>query len=216
MRVMCTGRVDPSHIVRAFSKGVDGVFLGGCKLNECNYVTGGNYHALNMVLLFRKILGHLGLSEDRLKLEFMSGSEANVYVDVVNRFVQKIKDLGPLGQGEGMDAKVLELKLKALSKIIPYIRLVESERLRVKLPKAEDYEAFYASNELDELFRELIADKLAVSEIMLLLREGSLTAGEISKALGLTPSDTSRYLHNSARHGLVRYDNSKWSFVLAK
>ena len=215
MRVMCTGRVDPSHIVRAFSKGVDGVLLGGCRLNECNYVTGGNFHAINMVLLFRKVLEHLGLSPDRLKLEFMSGSEANVYVEAVNNFVNKVKELGPLGQGEGMSPEILELKLKALTKIVPYIRLVESERLRVKLPKAEDYEAFYASDVLDRLFNELVADKLALSEIMLLLREKSLTAEEISRALDLTPSDTSRHLHNSTRHGLVRYADSKWSFALA-
>jgi coenzyme F420-reducing hydrogenase delta subunit len=168
-----------------------------------------------MVLLFRKVLKHLGLNPDRLKLEFMSGSEANVYVEAVNNFIDKVKELGPLGQGEGMDKDVLELKLKALAKIVPYIRLVESERLRVNLPTAEDYEAFYASDTLDKLFNELIADKLALSEIMLLLKEKSLTAGEISRTLGLTPSDTSRYLHNSIRHGLVRYADSKWSYALA-
>jgi len=212
---MCTGRVDPSHILRAFTKGADGVLLGGCKLNECNYVTSGNFHAINMVLFFRKILGHLGLEPDRLNMKFMSGSEGTVYVDVINNFVQRVKEMGPLGQGEGMDDKVLALKLKALERIIPYIRLAESERLRVKLPKAEDYEAFYASEELAKLFNEIVADKLAMSEIMLLLREKAHTAGEISQTLGLTPSETSKYLHNSAKHGLVRYAGSKWSYALA-
>ena len=48
---MCSGRVDLAFVLRAFSKGMDGVFIGACHLNECNYITHGNYHALNMVLL---------------------------------------------------------------------------------------------------------------------------------------------------------------------
>ena len=51
---MCSGRVDLEFVLRAFSNGMDGVFIGGCRLNECNYITHGNYHALNMVLLFKK------------------------------------------------------------------------------------------------------------------------------------------------------------------
>ena len=48
IRVMCSGRVDLEFVLRAFSNGMDGVFVGGCRLNECNYITHGNYDALNM------------------------------------------------------------------------------------------------------------------------------------------------------------------------
>jgi len=54
IRVMCSGRVDLAFVLKAFANGMDGVFIGGCRLNECNYVTHGNYHALNMVLLLRE------------------------------------------------------------------------------------------------------------------------------------------------------------------
>lgn len=215
IRVMCTGRVDPSHILKAFSKGMDGVFIGGCRLNECNYTTQGNYHALNMVLFFRKIMEHIGLNPERLTLEFMSGSEANVYVEVVNKFVNKVKELGPLGKSEGLDENGLKLKLEALTKLTPYIRLVENERLRAHFNKEEEYEEFYSSEEFNGLFRELIADKLAISEIMLLLREKPLSSGEISKVLGITPSDISRHLNSSARQGLVRYEENQWRFAHA-
>ncbi|WP_368860936.1 hydrogenase iron-sulfur subunit, partial [Desulforhabdus sp. TSK] len=86
IRVMCTGRVDLAHVLRAFSNGIDGVFIGGCHLNECNYITHGNYHALNMVLLFKKVLEHVGLSPDRLRIEFMSGADAGIFVESVNDF----------------------------------------------------------------------------------------------------------------------------------
>ncbi len=212
---MCTGRVDLAHILRAFSNGMDGVFIGGCRLNECNYITQGNYHVLNKVLLCRKIMEHLGLNPERLRLEFMSSGEGNLFAEVVDDFVRQVRELGPLGQGEGMDENGLKLKLKSFTKLIPYIRLVESERLRVRFKTIEEYEEFYSSEEFDRLFRELIADKLAMSQIMLLLRERPLSTGEISRILGLTPSEISAYLNSSSKQGLVRYDESEKRFALA-
>jgi len=212
---MCTGRVDLAHILRAFSNGMDGVFIGGCRLNECNYITQGNYHVLNKVLLCRKIMEHLGLNPERLRLEFMSSGEGNLFAKVVDDFVRKVKELGPLGKGEGIDENGLKLKLKAFTKLIPYIRLVESERLRVHFATIEEYKKFYSGEELARLFRELIADKLAISQIMLLLQERPLSTGEISKILGLTPSEISRHLNSSARQGLVRYEESQKRFALA-
>ena len=212
---MCTGRIDLAFILRALSNGMDGVFIGGCRLNECNYITHGNYHALNKVLLCRKIMEHIGLNPERLRIEFMSSGEGNLFVEVVNDFVRKVKDLGPFGKGEGIDENALNLKLKAITKLIPYIRLVENERLRLHFDTVEEYEKFYSSEEFDRLFRELIADKLAVSQIMLLLRERPLSTGEFSEILGLTPSEISRHLNSSARQGLVRYEESQKRFALA-
>ena len=75
IRVMCSGRVDMAFVLRALSKGVDGVFIGACRLNECNYVTQGNYHTLNTVLLLKKVMEHIGLNPERLKIEFMSAAD---------------------------------------------------------------------------------------------------------------------------------------------
>jgi F420-non-reducing hydrogenase iron-sulfur subunit len=74
---------------------------------------------------------------------------------------------------------------------------------------------FYASEELNRLFGELIIAKIAVSEIMLILRESPLTTGEMSKVLGLTPSEISRHLNSTARHGLVRFEDNKWRLAIA-
>jgi len=212
---MCSGRVDLAHVFRAFSKGVDGVFLGACHLNECNYITHGNYHALTMVNLSKKVLEYIGLNPERLKIEFMSGSEANLFVEGVNGFVKKVKDLGPLGRGEGMDEKELKFKLEAVTRLIPYIRLVERERLRLPAMPEEEYRKFFDSDELNRLFNETIADKLAISQIMLLLRERPLPTAEMAKRLGLTPSEVSKHLNTSSRQGLVRYDESRKCFALA-
>ncbi|MFZ2800027.1 MAG: helix-turn-helix domain-containing protein, partial [Syntrophorhabdus sp.] len=77
------------------------------------------------------------------------------------------------------------------------------------LNSEEEYRKFYSSEEFDELFKELITDKLAVSEIMLLLREGPRSGEEISEILGLKPSEVSKHLNLSARQGLLRFDESQ-------
>ena len=215
IRVMCSGRVDLEFVLRAFSKGIDGVFIGGCRLNECNYITHGNYDALSNVLLCRKIMKHIGLNPERLSIEFMSSGDGIILADVINNFCKKVEEIGPLGNSEGIDEKGLKFKLEAATKLIPYVKLVERERLRVPLKSEEAYKKFFTSDETDQLINELIMDKLAISQIMLLLEEKPRSTGEMSELLGLNPSEVSRHLNSSSRHGFVRYDVSQKRFALA-
>jgi F420-non-reducing hydrogenase iron-sulfur subunit len=212
---MCTGRVDLSYVLRAFSKGADGVFIVGCHLNECNYVTHGNFHALSMVHICKKLLEHIGLNPERLMIRFMSGGEGILFAEVMNEFGKKVKELGPFGKSEGIEKNVLKAKLEAATNMVPYIRLVERERLRVHFKTEEEYHKFFTSDECNRLFNTLIVDKLAMSEIMLLLRERPLSTGKIAEILGLTPSEVSRHINSSSRQGLVRYDESQKCFALA-
>ena len=154
---MCSGRVDLGFILRAFSKGADGVFIGACHLNECNYTTHGNYQALCMVNIFRKIMKHIGLNPERLRIGFMSGNEANLFAGGVNDFVKKVKEFGPLGKGEGIDENELKSKLEAVHKLIPYIKLVKREKLALRLEKEEEYDELFTSDEIDRLFSEVIS-----------------------------------------------------------
>ena len=212
---MCTGRVDLSFVLRAFSKGTDGVFIVGCRLNECNYITHGNFHTLSLAHLCKKIMEHIGLNPERLRIEFMTSGEGILFAEVMNDFGKEVKELGPLGQGEGMDENVLKAKLEAVTKLVPYIRLVERERLRVPFKSEEEFSEFFNSDEANRLFKELIGDKLAISQIMLLLRERPLSTGKMAEILGLTPSEVSRHINTSSRHGLVRYDASQKCYALA-
>jgi len=150
-----------------------------------------------------------------LRIEFMSGSESNLFVDGVNGFVKQVKELGPIGQGEGMDKKALKSKLEVVTSLIPYIRLVERERLRLPAMREEEYREFFDSDELKRIFDETVADKLAMAQIVALLREGPLSTAEIAKELGLTPSKVSKHLIASSKQRLVRYDESRKCFALA-
>jgi coenzyme F420-reducing hydrogenase delta subunit len=216
IRVMCSGRVDLSFILRAFSNGMDAVLIGGCRLRECNYITHGNFHALSNVLLFRKIMAHIGLNPERLRIQFLSSGEGILLVEAINDFCRKVREFGPFGQSEGIDPKALKLKLEAVGQLIPYLKLVERERMRLPFRTEEEYKAYFESDELKRLFAELVVDRLAMSEIMLLLREKPLSTAEIAQALGLSPSDVSRHLNSSSRYGWVRYDQGRKRYTLAE
>ena len=211
---MCTGRVDLAFVVRAFQKGADGVIIGGCWPGECHYVTEGNYDALGNVYLGRKLLEHVGVNPERLRLEWVSAAEGNRFADLMSDFVEKLRELGPLGESEGIEARSLDLKFGALNDLVPYLKLVERERLRVPVKSEEAYKTFYESDEVNRLFYELIAEKLAVSQILALLKEKPLSTGEISEQLGLSPSDVSRHMSSSSRQGLVKYDLDEKCYVL--
>ena len=212
---MCSGRVDLSFVLRAFSNGTDGVFIGGCHLNECHYITNGNHHAYSMVQLCKKLLAHIGVNPERIRIEQMSAGEGIRFAEIMNDFSRKLRELGPLGKGEGIDENGLKFRLEAITKLVPYIRLVERERLRVRRNTAEEYGQFFSSDEVNRLFQELIADKLAISQIMVLLREKPRSTGEISEILGVSPAEVSRHLSISAKQGLARFDESQKRFVAA-
>jgi F420-non-reducing hydrogenase iron-sulfur subunit len=154
---MCSGRVDLDFVLRAFSNGMDGVFIGGCRLSECNYITQGNYDALNMVLLCRRIMEHIGLSPERLRIEFMSSADGVFFAEVMNEFGNKVKNLGPLGKAEGLDPTELKSNLEEIRKLVPYIKLVKNEKLASRLENPEEYDLLFTKDEIDRLFSEVIS-----------------------------------------------------------
>jgi len=152
---MCSGRVDLKFVLKAFLNGCDGILIGGCRLNECNYVTHGNYHALNMVLLCKKIMEHIGLNPERLKIAFMSSADGVRYVEKVSELSNKVRELGPLGKNEGLDQNELKARLEEVVKLIPYIKLIKKEKLESRLENEEEYEGFFTNDEIEKLFSEV-------------------------------------------------------------
>ena len=109
----------------------------------------------------------------------------------------------------------MKFKLEAVHKIIPYIRLVERERLRVPSKSRDAYNAFFTSNEVNDIFDELIGEKLAISQITSLLREKPLSMGEIAEYLGLNSSEISGHINTASKHRLIRYDERRNCYTLA-
>ncbi len=99
MRVMCSSRIDPQHILYAFKEGADGVFIGGCHPGDCHYVE-GNYKTLRRVTLFKKMLRDFGIEPNRLRLEWISAAEGKKYAEMMDQFTKEIQALGPLNLAE--------------------------------------------------------------------------------------------------------------------
>lgn len=95
VRVMCSSRIDPQHVLYAFKQGADGVFVGGCHPGDCHYVE-GNYKTLGRVVLFKQMMEDFGIDKNRLRLEWISAAEGRKFVDTMNEFTEQIRALGPL------------------------------------------------------------------------------------------------------------------------
>lgn len=95
IRVDCSGRVDPQHVLWAFRQGADGVLIGGCHPGDCHYQD-GNLKAQRRVAILKRVLEQLGVEPERLRLEWISASESRKFAKVINDFVEEIRGLGPL------------------------------------------------------------------------------------------------------------------------
>lgn len=94
IRVMCSSRVDPAFILKAFLGGADGVLVAGCHPGDCHYIE-GNYNAEKRIKKTMKALEYVGFETKRLRLEWISASEGRKFADVVREFTEELKRLGP-------------------------------------------------------------------------------------------------------------------------
>jgi F420-non-reducing hydrogenase iron-sulfur subunit len=95
IRVMCSGRVDPTFVMKAFSMGADGVMMAGCHPGECHYIE-QNYKAMRRYSMIQHTLKQLGVEEDRFRLVWASAAEGQQLAEAVDRFVEDVRKLGPL------------------------------------------------------------------------------------------------------------------------
>ncbi len=94
IRVMCSGRVDPLFVLRAYLRGADGVLVGGCHPGDCHYQR-GNYFARRRFAVVKKMLEELGLEPERLRLSWVSASEGQRFRQVITEFTNQLRRLGP-------------------------------------------------------------------------------------------------------------------------
>ncbi len=93
IRVMCSCRVNPTFILRAFQRGADGVILCGCHPGDCHYIS-GNYHTRRRITLMFSMLDYLGIEKDRVRLEWVSAAEGARFAETMNSFVEQVTALG--------------------------------------------------------------------------------------------------------------------------
>jgi F420-non-reducing hydrogenase iron-sulfur subunit len=95
IRVMCSGRVDPSFVLQALADGADGVLIAGCHPGDCHYQV-GNYRALARYNLLVRMLEQFGIDKDRVRLAWVSAAEGQKFAAVVSEMTEQVRQLGPL------------------------------------------------------------------------------------------------------------------------
>ena len=93
VRVMCSGRVEPTFILNAFKNGIDGVLITGCHIGDCHYISGNEYAQVRMEHL-KNLLKSLGIEEDRFRLHWISASEGKQFAELITDFTNAVKTLG--------------------------------------------------------------------------------------------------------------------------
>ena len=95
IRVMCSGRIDPTFVLEAFKEGADGVLVAGCHLpSDCHYLS-GNFKAQRRIILLKKVLEQFGIEPNRLRIEWVSAAEGDRFAGVMRDMVDQIRKLGP-------------------------------------------------------------------------------------------------------------------------
>ncbi len=95
VRVMCSGRVSPEMVLRAFRSGADGVLVLGCHIGDCHYIS-GNHRTAKRIPLVRQLLSYIGINPERLRLDWVSSAEAPKFARVTKEFVETVRALGPI------------------------------------------------------------------------------------------------------------------------
>jgi F420-non-reducing hydrogenase iron-sulfur subunit len=112
VRLMCSGRLDPTFVMKALSDGADGVLITGCHPGECHYVE-QNYKTLRRYLLLRRLLQGMGIAPERVKLVWASAAEGAKLANEINSFVEEVRALGPLGWPQKLAGNVKEVEVAA-------------------------------------------------------------------------------------------------------
>jgi coenzyme F420-reducing hydrogenase delta subunit len=201
---MCTGRLDPALIAKAFKKGLDGLAVVGCYFGDCHYIT-GNYQAQARIDLTKKLLKHIGVNENRLAFRQCSSGEASVFVNIVSEFDAKIRELGAIGQGgDRLKAPEIFKKLEVAEAVLAgeKFRWVLGKRTPF-LETGNMYGEIFTEHEFNRAMDMIIVEETEVQEILLTLKEGARSVKDLAGALSIPAERVFRYITALKRKGMV-------------
>jgi len=203
IRLMCTGRVDPTMIADAFARGADGVMVVGCHFGDCHYIT-GNYQGKIKVGLAQRTLDYVGLNPQRVSFNQCSSAEGERFVSMVTAFDRQIQELGPLGTSDRIPLPKLREKLliaqTALGK--QKLRWVVGKFTEFAT-KGNKYGERFTDHEMWRTLDTIIMDEVATYEILRELRKGPASVKDVAERLELPPPHVLKYMLALQRRGIV-------------
>jgi coenzyme F420-reducing hydrogenase delta subunit len=187
IRVMCSGRVDPKFIIQALELGIDGVYVMGCHPGDCHYLE-GNYEAIRKFDMTKKFLETVGL-DNRIRLDWVSASEGVRYGEVVTKFVNDIRELGPSPlSGDDYDKQLLQ-KIRAISLAVSSSRMRSLVGRERKLTEEGNvYGEKYPEDQFEELMDTAIKEEFERHLILVAMEDESKSVKSLAKELDIDPS----------------------------
>jgi F420-non-reducing hydrogenase iron-sulfur subunit len=206
VRLMCTGRVDPTILAGAFVNGADGVMVVGCHFGDCRYIT-GNVQGKIKVGLAARVLDYVGLNPRRISFDQCSSAEGERFVRLITEFDTGIRDLGPLGSQDRLPMPELREKLliarTALGK--EKLRWVVGKFTEFTT-KGNKYGERFTEHEMWRTLDTIVMDEVATHQIIRELEGSPAAARDIAARLQLPPPHVLRYILALQRRGLVELD----------
>jgi F420-non-reducing hydrogenase iron-sulfur subunit len=198
IRVMCSGRVDPIHVIDALKTGIDGVAVLGCHHGDCHYQT-GNYEAENKMKMTEKVLELVGINKKRLYLDWVSAAEGKRFSEVISEFTEDVRKIGPIKKDNNFQ-----------NKLILGQKIVESVRLRWLVGKQREliekgnvYNEKIPAEKIEDILIKNIYKEFDKQRILSKLNNKPSTVISLAKDLKISKKDIAKYVTSMENSGLV-------------
>jgi coenzyme F420-reducing hydrogenase delta subunit len=189
IRVMCSTRIDPMILFETLENGADGIFIGGCHIGDCHYIS-GNYHTIYKMDVVNQLMEMTGLEPQRVRLEWISASEGQRFASIMTEFADEIKALGPSPisvslKDEEKDKKILEkIKIAKNTSMSFRLRSVVG-RIRKSVDEGNVYNEKVPLDDLKIVLKKLVKEEYIRSGILNTIEKSPKTVEEISAAIDI-------------------------------
>lgn len=201
---MCTGRIDPVLVARAFKKGLDGFLIIGCYFGDCHYIS-GNVQAKAKMDMTRRLLEHIGVNGARLSFQQCSSGEGARFAELVNEFDQQIREIGPIGEGgDHLGRPEIFEKLEVAEAVLggEKMRWVIGKRTPF-LESGNMYGEIFTEHEFRRAIDMIIVEETETQTILHSLYKGAKSVSQLAEELQIPSERVFRYVMALKRKGFV-------------
>ncbi|MCK4234408.1 hydrogenase iron-sulfur subunit [candidate division WOR-3 bacterium] len=206
IRVLCTGQIDPTYLLKALKNGADGVLVIGCRLGECHYIS-GNYQAREKVDITKSILKKAGISPKRIEMRFISSAEGNKYIEAVKAFIDDIKAVGPSPAKSEEEGKTIGRKLDTLISCASAYRLRAISAKKTKIVEEGNvYNEKISTEEIEQVIEGTINAEFIRESIISCLKEIPHSCTEIAGKINVPSDIVLSHLAHLRRNNIIDVD----------
>jgi len=205
IRIMCTGRMDPTLVLETLRMGADGVLIAGCHPGDCHYQK-GNFMMEKRFDYLKKAVKNVGIEPERVRLEWISASEGGKWSALIREMTEEIRRLGP----NPFKHMQIPKKADAMMNVFKSQRfrwVVGRSQIKMEIEE-EKYRQAVDSIMHDEIERHMIMGALK--------EKGALTAEELAQTTGIQPNKIVQHLIALRRDGKVNEAGEKNNQYLYK